>query len=306
MRGIMAMRVGAGALGLLGAVAWYGGGTHLDVILAIAGAAVLALLVWEGVSRLRHGNEAAEFAASHGWEHVQRTAAYSTRFSGTPFDATGSSVRQEDVLRGVYGGIRCATFTHVVERQHDGERSAAQVYQVTLAELPVLLPRLDIVPENLAHTVAQALGGVDVEVESHEFNRRWRVVTRDPRYGHDVIDPRMIERLLQPDAQGRSIRISGGAVLTWTAGREGVDTLAKRLDVVVGVARRIPAHVVRRFSEGGGSLVDDAPLAGPAWATTPGVLNSRRYTGIGADADGDGVEDWRQPGERLGSDDETR
>ncbi len=300
------MRVGAGALGLLGLVAWYGGGSRLDVILAVAGAVVLALLVWEGVSRLRHGNAAAEFAASHGWEHLPRTAAYSHRFSGEPFDATGTSVRQEDVLRGMYGGIRCATFTHVVERQRDGERSTAQVHQVTLAELPVALPRLDIVPENLAHHVAQALGGVDVEVESHEFNRRWRVIARDQRYGHDVIDPRMIERLLAPDAHGRSIRITGGAVLIWTPGRESVDTLAKRLDVVVGVARRIPAHVIRRFSEAGGSLVDDAPLTGPAWATTPGVLNSRSYTGIGTDADGDGVEDWRQRGEHLGSDDETR
>ncbi|WP_062290752.1 hypothetical protein [Demequina phytophila] len=284
MRGITAMRVGTGALAGLGVIAYVVGGRAAFVVLAFAGVAVLALVAWEAYDTFRHRDAAARFALEHGWELLPRTAAYSMRFSGQPFDLNGSSVRQEDVLRGTYGGMRCATFTHVVEQQSDGQRSSAQVFQVTLAELPVRLPRLDIVPEHVGHHLAQALGGTDIEVESHAFNARWRVITRDLKYGHDVIDPRMIERLLAPDVQGRSLRIDGGAVLLWSPGREGVDTLSRRLDVVAGVARRIPAHVIRRFQDAGAAVADpDAPLVGPAWATTPGVLNSRRYTGIGAD-----------------------
>ncbi len=288
------MRVGAGALAGLAAFAWIAGGGPFDLALVVVGAVVAGLIAWEWWSRTRHAGEAERFAATHGWEHTPRTAAYSTRFAGHPFDLGGTSVRQEDVLRGAYGGVRCATFTHIVERQRDGERTSAQVFQVTLAELPVRLPRLDIVPESAASRVAQMLGGVDIEVESHAFNARWRVISRDRRYGHDVIDPRMIERLLADDAQGRSIRIDGGAVLVWSAGREGVGSLAARLGVVSGIARRIPAHVLRAYADAGHGVRDpEAPLSGPAWATTPGVLNSGRYTGIGVDADGDGREDWR-------------
>ncbi|WP_156156233.1 hypothetical protein [Demequina maris] len=291
MRGMSAMRMGTGALVALGVIAYVLGGQAAWILLLV-GAVVAALAVWEYVDHARHRGAAARFALEHGWSHTPRTAKYSLRFSGTPFDLRGSSVRQEDVLEGRYGGIDCATFTHVVEQQSDGERSSAQVFQVTLAELPVRLPRLDIVPEHLGHHLAQALGGTDIEVESHAFNARWRVIARDRRYGHDVIDPRMIERLLAHDVEGCSLRIDGGAVLMWSAGREGVDTLSRRLDVVAGVARRIPDHVVRRFREQGAAMADpDAPLAGPAWATTPGVLNSRRYTGIGSDE----AQRWASP-----------
>ncbi|WP_062465304.1 hypothetical protein [Demequina soli] len=300
MRGITSMRIGVGALLGLASLAYLFGGRAAWVILA-AGALAGLFAAWEGLARLRHRDASAAFAASHGWTHTPRTAKYSLRFSGMPFDLSGTSVRQEDVLEGRYGGARCATFTHVVETQRDGDRTTAQVFQVTLAELDVRLPRLDIVPESLAGRIAQAFGGIDIEVESHAFNERWRVIARDRRYGHDVVDPRMIERLLQWDAEGRALRIDGGAVLMWSSGREGVDTLAKRLDVVSGVARRIPAHVLRRYADEGQEIPDpDAPLAGPDWAVTPGALTSRRYTGIG-------VEDPAEPGEAtLGMDDEPR
>lgn len=300
MRTLMSMRVGTGVLASMVAIALVSGALPAVPAVIIAGVAFVVLGGWEAYSAYTHRDQAEKFARAHGWEHVPRTAAYSTRFTGMPFDLVGDSVRQEDVLRGTYAGLRCAAFTHVVETQRQGESAVVQCFHVTLAELPVALPRLDIVPENLAHHVAQALGGIDIEVESHEFNARWRVIARDRKYGHDVIDPRMIERLLAWDAHGRSIRIDGGAVMVWGPGREGVDTLAKRLDVVVGVARRIPAHVLRRYEEQGHAMREpDAPLTGPDWATTPGALTSRRYTGIGAEDEP--LNPWRDPEENPSS-----
>lgn len=246
----------------------------------------------------RMRDEYQEFAATHGWEYLERSFEYAPRFSGFPFD-TGSALRQEAVVRGTFNGQQCATFAHVYEVKHDRNAPPTPYsYQVTLAELPVALPRLDIVPQDLPATFAKVLGGRDIDVESYEFNQRWRVLCDDARYGHAVIDPRMIERLLQADVDGMAVRIEGGAVYVWSQGRRGADDLARRLTVVSGIARRIPAHVIREYTElGYGVRRGDAatrPLDGPAWATEPGVLNSRRYTGIGVDADGDGIEDWRQ------------
>ncbi|WP_062380874.1 hypothetical protein [Demequina pelophila] len=279
-----------------------------DAVLVLVGLIVGALAVWEAVVAYRHRHEAERFAREHGWEHIHRTAAYSVRFTGHPFDLPGRH-RQEDVLRGTYAGQPCATYTHVAEQAIDARRggSHAQAFQVTLAELPVDLPRLDLVPEHLGHHVAQALGGMDIEVESHEFNSRWRVTAADRRYGHDVVDPRMIARLLEPDAAGVAIRIEGGAVMIWRPGRGGTADLARRLGLVAGIARRIPRHVLRRYSDEGRARPDpDAPLVGPAWAVTPGVLTGGRYTGIGVDADGDGVEDWRQSSGEGSRDDAGR
>lgn len=265
-------------------------------ILAVAG---VAWAVYDYVRSRRMHDEYLEFARLHGWTYESRTHEFNHRFSGFPF-GQGSARRQESVLRGSYNGQQCATFAHVFDavRDRDGTTRGTQAFQVTLAELPVALPRLDIVPENLPAAIAKALGGGDVDVESHAFNQRWRVISNDPRYAHSVLDPRMVERLLASDVEGLAVRIDGGAVYVWSMGRRGVDNLARRLGVVSGIARRIPAHVIREYQELGyhsrAGSAWERPLTGPAWATEPGALTSRRYTGIGSDLEPDGPEWWQR------------
>ncbi|GIG54007.1 hypothetical protein [Demequina activiva] len=338
-------------------------GQSIFLLLGIAIGAAAALLAWRDRSRASRLSETyAEFARAHGWEHVSATSEYGSRFRAYPF-STGVRRRQESLIRGEFGGVRCATFAHVYEETsgHSGEQSVPIAHQVVMAELPVALPRIDIVPEAVGQQVLQLLGGTDVEVESYEFNRRWRVITADPRYARAVLDPRMIDRLIADDADGLMLRIEGGAVYTWQPGRQGADALARRLAVVTGVARRVPQHVLRQYRQWGygvkdgfaesapawatesGALTSRQPTdlaaaagwlpvaaaataphgaprrdgasepasthgeppasdgtrtsavpTGPAWATESGALTGRRYTGVGVDADGDGIEDWRQ------------
>ncbi|MFW2512519.1 hypothetical protein ACNI3K_01940 [Demequina sp. SO4-13] len=272
-------------------------------LLALAAVALLGGGAWSAYdftrARRLH-DEYQTFAHSHGWEYLARSFEYDSRFASFPF-GEGGARRQESVVRGEFNGQRCATFAQVYEIARErGAPATVHAYQVTMAELPVALPRIDIVPQSLPATLAKALGGRDIDVESHEFNVRWRVLCDDARYGHAVIDPRMIERLLYSDVEGMAVRIEGGAVYVWTAGRQGAHDLARRLAVVSGIARRIPAHVIREFTELGYKVrhgdAATRPLTGPAWAIEPGALTSRRYTGIGVDADGDGIEDWRQLG----------
>ncbi len=268
----------------------------LFILLAVLGSAWAAYDFWRS-RRMR--DEYREFAQTHGWTYLGTTHEFNSRFSSFPF-GQGSARRQESVVRGTFNGQQCASFAQVFEtaRDRDTPISGKHAYQVTLAEIPVALPRLDIVPENLPAAISKALGGGDIDVESHEFNRRWRVMTNDPRYAHSVLDPRMVERLLHTDVEGLAIRIEGGAVYVWSMGRQSSVNLARRLGVVTGIARRIPEHVIREYRELGylvqrGDAATRA-MGGPAWATEPGALTSRRYTGIGVDADGDGIEDWKQ------------
>lgn len=290
--------VGVGAIsvviGLLGDF-----GTWFMVVCGVVAVVAFAWAAIDYARSRRMQDEYRNFAKTHGWTYTASAHQFNQRFSGFPF-GQGAARRQESLLEGTYNGQQCATFAHVFEvsGRNDSTPPVTQVYQVTLAELPVALPRIDIVPENLPAAIAKALGGGDVDVESHEFNQRWRVITNDPRYAHAVLDPRMIERLLKVDVQGLGIRIDGGAVYVWSRGRQGADSLARRLGVVSGIARHIPDHVLREYRELGhhvrrGSAAT-RPMHGPAWATEPGVLTSGRYTGIGMDLDGDGIEDWKQ------------
>jgi hypothetical protein len=246
------------------------------------------------VRERRHNSEYQEFAILHGWEYARRSAEYTTRFVSSPF-GVGNKRHQTDVLRGTLNGIECATFTHhyEVDNGRAGENSQ-YIFQVTLVELPVTLPRLELIPESFAQRVAKTVGAMDIEFESELFNRQWRVRAADRKYAHDVLDPRMLERLIQPDAQGGLIRIEGGAIMTWQAGRRGVEGLAARLGVLTAIARRIPDHVLREYTERGlashrgqysAGTGKYGVLSGPEWAVTPGALTSGRYTGIGVDDD---------------------
>jgi hypothetical protein len=263
----------------------------LAVLVLVSWASVLWLI--DGLQAARQRREFTDFAQMHGWLFAGSSREYNTRFRSFPLDAATSSV-QENVLQGSLNGVRCATFTHVRIVSDSKGNESREPFQVTLVELPVILPRLEIVPETVAEKFVKSLGGGDLDVESYEFNRRWRVLCRDPRYAHAVLDPRMVERLLQPDALELAIRIEGGAVLAWQPGRVGTATLARRLGVLTGVARSIPEHVVREYRELGAlnSPASERPFppTAPAWATTPGALTSKRPTGIepGPPATGEG------------------
>lgn len=225
--------------------AFAGWGLLAGIVLVVG---TIAMWVYDSFASSRLRREHVEFAELHGWRFFNRTREYSDRFAGFPFAGPPESF-QENVIQGSFGGARCATFTHVRVFTDDKGTERHEPFQVTLAELPVYLPRLELVPEKLADKFAKALGGGDMDVESYEFNKRWRVLTRDYRYAHSVLDPRMVERLIEPDALKYAILIEGGAVLMWRPEREGIGSLAARLGVLTAVARRIPQHVVREYRD---------------------------------------------------------
>jgi hypothetical protein len=126
---------------------------------------------------------------------------------------------------------------------------------------------------------------MDVDFESAEFNRRWRVKGADARYVHDMITPRVMDRLLKDDAYGFALRIEGPYVLAWRAGRLPTEKLGAMVGLLISVAKALPPHVERALSEA--QAAEDAAraereAAAPEWARTPGALTSGHYTTLGA------------------------
>lgn len=277
----------AGASGLVAVAGFYLGNLWgpVGVIALVAAFIAGALWLYQFVERFRHSQQMREFAQGNGWTYAESSQLGVSRLTGFPF-GMGSQRRAEDVIRGAYGGIEFVHYTYVFEHRVADEGRAEQVFTVTQIPGPTRLPRLELVPEDAGSRVLGALGAADIDLESAQFNRQWRVLCDDRRYAIDVLDPRMMERLMAQHITGLAVRIDGDRILAWSAGRADVGELARRVGLVVGVAQRIPAHVVRKYSEldaGRRAWEAQREANAPDWAKTPGALTSRRYTGIGAD-----------------------
>jgi hypothetical protein len=284
---VSARNVAATAVGLLAVVAtlfWDLPGGWALGIAVLAGLAALALGAALVVSLIRSAgrrSKLAEFAASIGWAHAARSLTVASGLTSYPF-GTGFDREDVDVVSGVFEGRQCAHFTRRFAERRSGEAGREDTvvkheFRISTVELGAEYPTIDILPEDLVARATKLVGGMDVDFESAEFNRRWRVKGGDPRYVHDMITPRVMDRLVRDDARGMALRIEGRHLLTWQAGPLAPEDLAGTFALLTSVASVLPPHVERALREEQAAREANAPK----WATTPGALTSGRYTALG-------------------------
>jgi len=105
------------------------------------------------------------------------------------------------------------------------------------------LPAVDFVREGFAQRAAELVGGTDVDVESYEFNRAWRVRADQPRAVHAMLQPVMIALLVDLADAGLAIHTDGTTVVVWDDGRAGEVDMAHRLEIAASFADTIPGFV---------------------------------------------------------------
>ncbi len=244
----------------------------------------VAWWAWDFRVNGQHQRAMVHFAQHiEGWEYSQTAPEYRGRFRSFPF-GVGREVRDVDRVRGPYRNFPCASFTHRYEEGKKDEIKVPRTWQIDVVDLPYPLATVDIVPDDVLAKFAKLLGGQDIDFESSDFNARWRVKAGDVKYAHDIVHPRMMERLLGSDAEGMAIRIEGAAVYAWAVDRRGPEDLARRLSVLTSVARLIPEFVYREFKEVHDRLIEaerQREENAPAWAKTPFALSGGRYTDLG-------------------------
>lgn len=187
------------------------------------------------------------WALENGWTLHGSDRSLVSRWPGQPF-RTGSSRRATEVTSGPAtpaSGRRALSFRYSYTTHDGGEHGSTTTHEhhVVAVFLPSPLPALDLVPEGLGTKIAKAFGGQDIQFESADFNRRWRVTGPDLRFAHDVVHPRVMARLLEPDVAGMRFRFVGDALLTWYPGRPRLDTVlwtAARLDEMIDL---VPSYV---------------------------------------------------------------
>ncbi len=104
--------------------------------------------------------------------------------------------------------------------------------------LPTALPQLTVSKDSV-------LPG-DIELESQMFNEQFRVQADDQRFASAVLQPRLMEWMLQ----NPSLRwqIAGDTLVSWGYGEVPVTELPARLSSMAGVIDRIPPFVLRDYA----------------------------------------------------------
>ena len=208
------------------------------------GVMAVGVLVLAGVGLVlayRRKQAVQAFARSIGWTYVGTDPALPNRWRSRPF-GVGDSRRVGELMTGMHNGRRATAFRYSYSTGSGKNRSTA-VFQVAVVALPAYLPNLELTPEGIGARLARAFGGEDIQFESEDFNRAWRVRAGVVKFAHDVIHPRMMQRLLQDDARRLNLSIEGTDLLCWTTGSPRWEALAGRLRVMHALIDAVPRYV---------------------------------------------------------------
>lgn len=208
------------------------------------------VLAWAGVAALvevgrrRRRERRALFtawAAAHGWEYDEHSAVLVGRWTAWPF--RGANRTATDVLRGVVDGCPVASFTHGGSLSPRVRRAGASGLHVVMTTLPTAFPSLTITPEDGYSRTAVAVGVRDIQLESAEFNARWRVVSADPRFAHAVLQPHLMARLLEPDVEGMSVLVEDRDIALFAPGRTRPADVEPRAALLAELVRMVPRYL---------------------------------------------------------------
>ncbi len=196
----------------------------------------------------------AAFAASKGWSYTDRDDTWATRFVGEPF-GRGENRQARNVLRGRDQEHELVAFDYSFETRNDDSRGGSNKtvhrFSVAVLALPAWLPLLEVTPESLGTRIAGTLGRQDIELESEDFNRRYRVQAADPKFAFDVLNPRTMQRLLAlPPLR---LRVEGPDAFCWEPGRSEPVALLARLSALNTVLTGIPSYIWSDHTPGGAS-----------------------------------------------------
>lgn len=203
--------------------------------------AVPAVLVAGWWFHRRRQEAVRAWAAGVGWQVVGTDPSLVHRWRGRPF-GTGGSRRVSELVVGRFAGRPAMSFCYRYTTGSGKNRSTVTHHVVALG-LPTYLPTVELTPDGLGAKVAKAFGGQDIAFESEDFNRVWRVTAPDPRFAHAVVHPRLMERLLRPDAAGLSLRVEGTDVLCWSLGTPRLEAVGPRLQVLTALVEQVPRFV---------------------------------------------------------------
>jgi len=214
-------------------------------LLPLGFAAVVVALLWWGWHSAKKRRELLhQFALGHGWTFTARDDAWAGRFEGQPF-GQGDHRRATNVLAGDFRRRPMVAFDYSYQTHgtdSDGHpTTVTHSFAICSLGLPARVPSFSLTPEGLLGRVGTMLGMQDIELESEDFNRRFRVRCEDAKLAYDLLPPRTMEMLLARPAL--HVRLSAADALCWEAGSHSPAELVARLDTLATLLDGVPAYI---------------------------------------------------------------
>ena len=183
------------------------------------------------------------WATNSGYQYSVEDDSMCERWNGDPF-GEGDHRRAQNVITGTakapFSAFDYSYQTHSSDGR-GGRTTTTHHYTVTALQMPAYLPDLQVTPENLLTRIGHSLGLDDIDLESEDFNRRFRVHASDRKFASDCLTPRTMQALLtRPEV---CWRISGTDILTWGEGRISPSSVLEDLATLQLVVDGIPSFV---------------------------------------------------------------
>ena len=155
----------------------------------------------------------------------------------------GSNRYAFNLLSGNYQGHDVMMFDYHYQVS-SGKNTHHYNFSFFILGLPESFPELVIDKEGFFSKVAQALGYDDIDFESHEFSRKFRVRSPNKKFAYDVCNGQMIEYLLSNS--DLSIEIEGEVMAISFNSRLSPEYIEPNLNRLITVRSLMPEYLFSR------------------------------------------------------------
>ena len=180
-----------------------------------------------------------------GFAYAPGDPALMARFEalGDPFDR-GYGRRAENILTGTSHGRPAVAFDYIYLTRSSGANSRTHTHRLSVVCLHsgFRAPSLTVLPEGTLNRAMGKLRGDDVQLESEEFNRAYRVISENRRFATDVLHPRTMQFLL---THGDGFRLVDGQMIRVSRPRIGVLAIPGAMANLAAILDHVPEHVRR-------------------------------------------------------------
>lgn len=226
-----------------------------DLVVSIAVTVISALvagLFWRYLSRDVDRRKAfalsvRRFANARSWDYVMKDKELARVWSTLPLSRV-SNLSISPVARGAgrWGdaGVALAMGDYTVA----GVPVRTFLSRMVWVHLAEKSSPVSFVREGFSERAVALLGGSDVDVESAEFNRQWRVLSDDHRAAHAMLTPTMILFLTEVADEGLAFHVDGGRVLLWDDGRRVDVDLSRRMELLESFVGELPSYLRVRYT----------------------------------------------------------
>jgi len=171
-----------------------------------------------------------------------------------PFDLMERGDRRgvENVLSGEVAGLRVRLFDYyyvVYSTDGQGHRTSSTYrFSCAVGEVDAECPHLAVEHEGVLSSLARHLGFHDIEFESEEFNKAFKVHCDDKRFAYAMLDARMMQWLIDEGGVAR-YEVAGPLALCYTD-RVSPEEYENLLEVLRRFKDHVPTVVASLYPRG--------------------------------------------------------